>query len=223
MHKWIFGDLLNNNTKNTKNLQLIWLGGFCGFVGPILTLILIITSTILSPTFRWDTNTLSDLGVGDVSLLFNSSLIIGGILNLLFTLGLYNILSKEKLAKTGATLIMLSSISLSLIGIFTLSYKTMHTIVALAEFILPPIGIILIGFSTKEKTIKKLSITTGITALTAILVLPIILSALKLTVGFAVPELLEALIVSTWIVFMATKLLKNPTKSHQMDSTKDFS
>ena len=173
---------------------------------------MVIASTIFSPWFRWDTNALSELGVGEVSLLFNSAVIIGGILNLIFALGLNHYLPRKKLAKTGVALIMLGSISLALIGIFTVSYPILHAIVALAEFLLAPTGFILIGFSTKENTIKKLSITNGIAALTAILIFPIILILLSLEVGFAVPELIEALIVSIWIVFMGTKLLKFKNK-----------
>ena len=193
---------------NTTDYWFIWWGGLLGIIGPILTIVLVIASTVISPWFRWDTNAISALGVGEVSLLFNSTLILGGIFNLIFALGLGEYLSKEKYSKAGVTLIMLGSLSLLLVGIFTVSYPTLHAIVALAQFTLPPTGIILIGYASKENTIKKLSITTGIAALTAILLLPGILLALQVKVGFAVPEIIEALIVSAWIIFMGTKLLK---------------
>ena len=93
-------------------------------------------------------------------------------------------------------------------------YLILHGIVALAEFILAPIGIILVGYTAQENTIKKLSIATGIAALAAILIFPVILLALPLKVGFAVPELIEALIVSAWIIFTATKLLKFKNKQN---------
>ena len=193
---------------------IIWFGGFCGIVSPILTIIMIITSTIISPWFRWDTNALSELGVGDVSILFNSAVIVGGVLNFLFTLRIREYLPKEKLVKAGVALIMLGSVSLILVGFFTVSYPILHGIVALAEFVLAPIGFILIGYTAKENKIKKISIVTGIAALISILIFPAILLALPLKVGFAVPELIEALIVSVWIIFMGTQLLKFKQKQH---------
>ena len=208
---------MNKKPENIKDQWFIWWGGLCGIVGPILTLAMVIASTIFSPWFRWDTNALSELGVGEVSLLFNTAVIVGGLLNFLFALGIREYLPREKLVNTGVALIMLGSISLALVGFFTVSYPTLHGIVALAEFTLAPIGIILIGYTSKENTIKKLSVTTGIAALIAILIFPIILLALPLKVGFAVPELIEALIVSAWIIFMGTKLLKFKQKQ-PMDS-----
>jgi hypothetical membrane protein len=188
--------------------RIIWLGGLCGIIGSVLTLVMVIASTVISPSFRWDTNALSELGVGEVSHLFNSAVIIGGILHVIFTLGIREYLSQGRFVKTGVTLIMLGSVSLALVGIFTISYPILHVIVALGEFILAPIGFILIGLSAKNNTMKKLSITAGIAALAVILILPVILLTLPFKVGFAVPKMIEGLIVATWIIFMGTKLLK---------------
>jgi hypothetical membrane protein len=192
---------------NPMDKWRIWLGGFCGIVSPILTLIMVIASTIISPWFSWDTHALSQLGEGEVSLLFNSAVIVGGTLNLLFTFGIREYLPKEKLAKTGVTLIILGNICLVLVGIFTVSYPIMHGIVALGEFTLGPIGIILLGLSSKENRIKKISITNGTAALISILILPAVFLALPIKVGFAVPEIIEALIVSAWIIYMGNKML----------------
>lgn len=108
---------------------------------------------------------------------------------------------------------MLGSVSLALVGIFTISYPIYHGIVALGTFILPPIGFILIGLSSKQNPMKKFSIITGIAALMTILILPIILLILPFNVGFAVPEMIEGLIVAVWIIFMGINLLKYPQKT----------
>ena len=108
------------------------------------------------------------MGVGEVSLLFNSAMIIGGILNLIFALGIREYVRKEGLAKYGTFLIMLGSLSLTLVGIFTVSYPIFHGIVALGTFVLAPNGFILIGFSSEQLTIKKLSIIIGIAAIVAL-------------------------------------------------------
>jgi hypothetical membrane protein len=179
-----------------------------GIIGSILTLIMVFAATIISPRFRWDTNALSEMGVGEVSLLFNSAMIIGGILNLIFAFGLREYLGKEGLFKYGTALIILGSVSLSLVGVFTVSYLIFHGIVALGTFILPPVGFILIGYNSKQSTMKKFSIITGITALVTILIFPIILLILPFKVGFAVPEMIEGSIVAVWIIIMGINLLK---------------
>lgn len=172
-----------------------------------MTIVMVYAATIISPWFRWATNALSELGVGEVSSIFNSAVMIGGVLNFLFAVGLREYLGGRRLAKVGVALIMLGSASLALVGVFTIAYPVLHSIVALGEFVLAPIGFILIGFSANDSAVKKLSIATGIAALIAILILPVVLLALPFTVGFAVPEMIEALIVATWIIFMGTKLL----------------
>lgn len=193
--------------------KFIWLSGLCGIVGSVLTLAMVFVATIISPWFRWDTNALSEMGVGEVSLIFNSAMIIGGFFNFLFALGIREKLGVEGLRKHGVALIMLGSVSLALVGIFTVSYPILHGIVALGTFILPPIGFILIGFSSKQSIMKKFSIITGIAALMTILFLPFILLILPFNVGFAVPEIIEGLIVAAWIITMGIKLLKYPHKT----------
>ncbi len=193
--------------------KFIWLSGLCGIVGSILTLVMVFVATIISPWFRWDTNALSEMGIGEVSLIFNSAMIIGGFFNFLFALGIREKLGVEGLRKHGVALIMLGSVSLALVGVFTVSYPILHGIFALGTFILPPTGFILIGFSSKQSTMKKFSIITGIAALMTILILPLILLILPFNVGFAVPEIIEGLIVAAWIITMGIKLLKYPHKT----------
>jgi len=192
--------------------KFLWWCGLCGIISSVLTLIMVFVATIISPWFRWDTNALSELGVGEASLIFNSAMIIGGTLNFLFALGIREYLGKIGLVKYGTILIILGSLSLALVGFFTVSYPILHGIVALGTFILPPTGFILIGFSSKPSTIRKLSIISGIAALIIILVLPFILLIIPFNVGFAVPEMIEGIIVAAWIIFMGIKLLKYTDK-----------
>jgi hypothetical membrane protein len=189
--------------------RFVWWSGLFGIMGSILTLVMVFVATIISPWFKWDTNALSEMGVGEVSLIFNSAMIIGGIFNLIFALGLRKYLGKETLVKNGTVLIMLDSVCLALVGIFTVAYPILHGIVALGTFVLTPIGFILIGFSSKQKNMKKLSIATGIAALITILTLPLIILVLPFKIGFAVPEMIEGLIVAAWIIFMGIKLVRN--------------
>jgi len=194
-------------SEKKSSLKLLRFAGVSGILGSLLPLIMVLAATVLSSWFRWDTNALSELGVGEESALFNSAALLGGALNFLFAIGLQQYLNGEKLVKTGVALIMVSSVCLTFVGIFTIDYHLMHGVFALGYFVLTPVGFIMISFGTKEKAIKKLSIACGITALIAILVLPIIVLALPFRAGFAIPELVEALVISAWTVFMSAKLI----------------
>lgn len=198
---------MSESSRETKNPKLLLIAGLCGILGSVLPLIMVLAATFLSSWFSWETNALSELGVGEESVLFNSAMLLGGVLNFLFDIGLYRYFNKEKQARIGVTSIMLSSVFLALSGIFTIDCHLMHAIVALGYFVLAPFGFIIIGYRTKDSMIKKLNIAFGIAALAAILILPIIIYVTPFNFGFAVPELIEALIILVWTVFMSTKLL----------------
>jgi len=195
---------------NVQNHMLIRLGGLCGILGSVLSLVMVFAATVISPWFRWDTNALSELGVGEVSLVFNSAVVIGGVLNFIFALGVRKYLSERRVVRIGAALVMLSSVCLAFVGIFTVAYHFAHAIVSLGYFVSAPTGFILIGLGTERDTIRTLSIVTGIAALLAILILPMIFLVVPFKVGFAVPEMIEALILAAWIVFMGVRLLRAP-------------
>jgi len=199
---------MSQNPQKTKRPMLLRLAGVFGILGSVLPLIMVLSATFLSSWFSWNANALSELGVGEQAVLFNSAMLLGGALNFLFALGLREYLGKERLVRAGVVSIMVSSVALALVGIFTIDSLIMHGIVAFGYFVLAPAGFLLIGFGTKEGAIKKLSFACGIAALLTILVLPVIVLALPFKVGFAVPELVEALIISAWTVYMSAKLIE---------------
>jgi len=199
---------LSKSKANPRNHLLIRVSGLCGILGSILTLVMVFGATVISPWFRWDTNALSELGVGEVSLIFNSAVVIGGVLNFIFALGTRKYLPRRRVVRIGAALIMLSSVCLVLVGIFTIEYHFAHAVVSLGYFVSAPIGFILIGLETERGTIETLSIIAGIAALLTIFMLPMMFLLTPFKVGFAVPEIIEALILAAWIVFMGVKLLR---------------
>lgn len=201
---------MSEEFQKTKSSMLLRLAGACGILGSVLPLFMVLLATFLSSWFSWNVNALSELGVGEQAALFNSAMLISGGLNFLFALGLRRYMDKEKLIRAGIVSIMISSVSLALVGVFTIDYLVLHGIVAFGYFVLAPAGFLLIGFGTKERTIKNLSVTCGIAALLAILVLPVIIFASPFKVGFAVPELVEGLVIAVWTVFMSAKLLRQP-------------
>jgi len=189
-------------------LNLSRWAGFSGILGSVLPLAIVLSATYLSSWFSWSANALSELGVGEQAVLFNSAMLLGGALYFLFAVGLYKWVPAERRVRTGVLCIMGSSVCLALVGVFTIDYFVMHGIVAAGFFLLAPAGLLLIGFGSKEAVIKRLSLACGIGALLAILVFPVVILALPFSVGFAVPELAESLIISVWTIFVSTKLLQ---------------
>jgi hypothetical membrane protein len=198
---------MSEKSQKTKRTTLLRLAGVCGILGSILPLVMVLSATFLSSWFSWNVNALSELGVGEQAALFNSAVLIGGGLNLLFALGLRQYLCNGKPVLAGIVLIMISSLSLALVGVFTISYLVLHGIVAFGYFVPAPAGFLLIGFGTKERAIKKLSFACGIAALLAILVLPVLILVLPFRIGFAVPELIEGSVISAWTIYMSRLIL----------------
>jgi hypothetical membrane protein len=192
-----------------KNGKLLRFGGFCGILGSGLSIMLVIAATVLSPWFRWENNALSELGVGEVSLLFNSAMLIGGVLIFFFALGLREYLDGNRLVRVGVNLIITASIFLALVGVFTVDMMLMHGIVSLGPLMLAPLGFVFIGFGTEDARIRKFSIGSGAAALISILVLPMVILFLPFKVGFAVPEITNTIITTVWIFGMGTKLIKH--------------
>ena len=169
---------------------------------------MIFASTVLEKSFSWNKNALSDIGVSQLSRLFNSALIVGGLLNLLFAFGLRSYLGKARWLKLGVWLFIVSSISLALVGVFTENFSIIHGVVSLGYLLLAPLGLIFIGLGEKSQGIGKVSFVLGILALSSLIILPVVVFGLDLEIGFAVPEFLVALLLSIWAFYVSTKLLR---------------
>jgi hypothetical membrane protein len=197
---------------STKVQKLIRIAGISGIIASTLPLIMIFASTMLEKSFSWNKNALSDIGVSQTAWLFNIALIIGGLLNLLFAFGLRNYLGKIRWLKIGVSLLIVSSISLALVGVFTENYSIIHALTALGYLLLAPVAIICIGQEVKSKKFGKVSLTLGIIALLAIFGLPVITFVINLQIGFAVPEFAESLLLSIWTFWVSINLLQRNRK-----------
>jgi len=197
---------------STKVQKLIRIAGISGIIASTLPLIMIFASTMLEKSFSWNKNALSDIGVSQTAWLFNIALIIGGLLNLLFAFGLRNYFGKTRWLKIGVSLLIVSSISLALVGVFTENYSIIHALVALGYLLLAPVAIICIGQEVKSKKFGKVSLTLGIIALLAIFGLPVITFVVNLQIGFAVPEFAESLVLSIWTFWVSINLLRRNRK-----------
>lgn len=177
------------------------LAGYCGLLAPITILTLIISAIYTSPDFNITEHALSTLGVtpGFPSILFNSALIIGGLLIIPFSLRIRESINGGKFLGFLFTLV---SLDLIMVGIFHQGHP-LHVPLAASLFSLLPAILITLGiFNIKSDsyTLGELEIISGIAAI-AIWMLP--------WAGKGIPELVVALICSAWVMKKGAEILKN--------------
>jgi len=190
-----------------KRTVLLKIAGLCGVIGPIISLSFIALAITYSPWFDWFKNALSDLGVGEAALIFNSGLIIGGVLTTILAIGLMRILKKHVLGLVGAFILVLSSISLCAIGVFPESAGRTHFYVSFAFFSLLVISLFLIGATLTQKASQRylgvFSILAGVVAATAWAVPH---------EGVAIPEIIASLAGSAWSIVLCIRILQGRIK-----------
>lgn len=179
----------------------IKIAGLCGIVAPILTLVLIAAAISLYPPFNWTTNALSDLGVQEQSAVyFNSSLIIGGILTLLFAFGIKKMLWKNGLGKIATVVFIFAALSMISIGVFPESYGRLHYYVSVAFFISLPMAQFTVGATLIQNT-KILGVFSLLTALAGFLVWVFPWE------GAAIPEITASSAAAAWSIALGAKLV----------------
>lgn len=175
----------------------------CGVVTPIIVLSLILLAVSYSPWFGWTKNALSDLGVHEAAILFNSSLMMGGVLALIFASGLMQILKKEVLGFIGTFTLALSTISLFAIGVFPESVRPIHFYVSFAFFALLAISLLLIGAALMQKPSQRY---LGLVTILAGFIVAVVWSVPHQSP--AIPEIIASLAASVWSVILGIKLFK---------------
>jgi hypothetical membrane protein len=181
-----------------KMMMVAWV---CGILTSIVVLSSVLIAISQSPWFGWTANALSDLGVSGAASIFNSGLIVGGILMMVFAAGLL-VVSGGALERAGAALLFIGAIALSCIGVFTESAGDIHTYVAVAFFGISAISFFLIGAGSIVAGSKKFGL---LTVLAGVLVgLPWVF--VWAWSGLAIPETLSALVIFIWVIAEGAKL-----------------
>ncbi len=142
--------------------------GMCGVFLPVVIFTSLGLSIASSPWFTWTQHALSDLGIQENSaFLFNYGMIFGGVLALIFSVGLMKILTN----KLGAYVLMLSSLALIGIGVFPETIFTLHFLTSASFFVLLAIGLLVIGvtrgYNSFEKNIGLLALVLVVIAISS--------------------------------------------------------
>jgi hypothetical membrane protein len=202
---------LNDEALTVNSQSFTRLAGVFGIISPILTFVLIgLAIAQASSWFSWTGNALSDLGVHEESaVLFNSCLIIGGILNVIFAFGVMRFYQNQTIGKDGAFFLLLAGIFLASIGIFPeTAPNNIHYIVSVAFFAAFPMSL-LIQFAALMRTPKNRKLGIFTLAITIIAIIPwAIWMSLKPYEGVAIPELISATAAATWSINMGSMLLQ---------------
>ncbi len=185
---------------NPEKNRITKIAGICGILIPIVVLLCIGLAMSHSPWFRFTKHAFSDLGVEGISaIFFNSGMILGGILALVFSLGLIKILKN----KTGGYILSLSSLALIGIGIFPETVYTLHFIVSAAFFVLLAISFLIIGLTIKRNQSER---TMGILA-TLFAIIAICSTVLLIPwAGIAIPETVSCLPAFIWCMVYGVKM-----------------
>jgi hypothetical membrane protein len=187
------------------------LTGLLGIVAGVFGICAVLAATGLAgESFSWNVNALSDVGVSQVAALFNYSLIITAALNIVFVIGFMTAYAKA-LFYVGSFLLILGSVSLALVGVLTEAYGHLHTYVSAAYFFLFPIAMMVIGVAFLKQNMR----IKGYVSIIAATIASAIIGAgitpkwhTWLGLGFAVPEILEALILAAWTAWMGVGLIR---------------
>ncbi|MEM4726323.1 MAG: DUF998 domain-containing protein [Nitrososphaerales archaeon] len=180
--------------------KLVRAAGLCGILGVAIVYPLILLARFYYPSFSWFNNALSDLGVGVSAPIFNTALLIGGALLLIFSLGLLNYTSGY-IAKLGSLLLIAASIFLAAIGLFPENYGKLHFYVSVAFFVLIVFSLLTLGLSLILQSSRASGFLTVVGAIIAALIW------IFPWTGVAIPETIASIILSARVVSFAYKML----------------
>jgi hypothetical membrane protein len=188
--------------------------GVCGILAPILAFVFIFSAIASYPQFSWVDNALSDLGVvpGGTAVLFNSGLIISGVLCFVFATGLFVFLSERTVGRVGAFVLGAATLALVAIGVFPESVRPVHYMVSVAFFVLLPISLLIITGTFWFKGQVRVAVFTLLVAIAT--VAPwVLLFAVRYVAGVAVPEFVSALAGAVWTIVLGYNMIKEASQA----------
>lgn len=188
---------------------LLRVSGIYGVLAPVLAFTFILMAVWSHPQFSWTANALSDLGVvsGVTAGIFNSGLVVCGVLCLTFAIGLYLLLIESRMGRVGVIVFALACLSLVAIGTFPESVSPTHYLVSVAFFVLLPISLLVITAGFAANRHAKMALFTLVVAVVA--ALPWVLYfTVHYVSGVAIPETISGLAGGVWTVVLGYKMLR---------------
>jgi hypothetical membrane protein len=183
-------------------------------IAPPVAFTFILLAIAFFPHFSWSGNALSDLGVtaGPTMVLFNSGLIVSGILALFFALGLFVIMRSNWLGGVGTITFIFDSLALIAIGVFPENVRPMHIYASVAFFVLFPVSMFFLTASFLLSSDVKKGLLTLSAAVFAVGVW-IAEFLWRYVPGAAIPETLSVLSASFWVVILGFDMVRDVSYS----------
>jgi len=145
--------------------------GICGMLGQSFTFVCIFLAISVSPWFSWTNNALSNLGdlTSPTSApIFNTGLVVGGIITAIFVLGLSMKTKTNTLGLVATILLFVASLGMMGVGIFPENYPLPHVVSAMMIFISVTATLLLFGVAQlRDKSTRMLGIVSLILGLVA--------------------------------------------------------
>ena len=189
------------------------IAGILGLVAPFFSFACILVAVASWKPFNWVNNALSDLGVqsGVTSVVFNSGLVISGILFIIFSVGLLSLVGKRLVGKVGSALFAFACIALIAIGIFNESFSPTHYIASVLFFVFLPISQLVLVAAFWLAGRHKLGVFTLAVGLAA--AAPWVLEfSVHYVANVAIPEFASGLIGAIWAFVLGYVMLRESQK-----------
>jgi len=177
-----------------------------GIIGPLIAFVSILAAIAVSPWFTWAGNALSDLGHTVLhpasAPIFNTGLIIAGIVTIFFGLGVFMKFKANAIAIVASVILLVADLALICVGLFPETMPPWHFIFSVTLFVSIALSLLFFGiaFVIKKSTrmLGVLSLVLGIVAAS-----PWILMSWE---HAAIPEIISAATVYVWILIVCVVL-----------------
>jgi len=177
-----------------------------GIIGPLIAFICIVAAIAVSPWFTWAGNALSDLGHTVLhptsAPIFNTGLIIAGIVTVFFGLGVLVKVKSNLIAMVASVILLVADVALICVGLFPETMPPWHFIFSVTLFVSIAVSLLLFGISfVIEKSARVLGVLS--------LILGIIAASPWILMSWehaAIPEIISAVTVYVWILIMCVVL-----------------
>ena len=181
-----------------------------GAVAVCTTIGSILLATLLSPSFSWRANALSNLGVTSTAvgttttaLLFNGGLIAGGAVGLLFCAVVYGTAANRG-QRAVAVLLSLTLVLMALVGVFPQGTAP-HFPVASGFYLMITISLWVDALAWRSAGNGEWAVRSGLAG-TANILTWIVWVATGAPWGLAVPEIIGAVIFATWVTLRSLRV-----------------
>lgn len=182
-------------------------GTAAGVLAPVVALGAILVATVVSPTFTWTGNALSDLGARDAetSVIFNTGLILGGVIALPFAVRIAET-ARNRVEMGGAGVFALTGAAMSAIGVFPTG-TDLHFPAAAGFYLLLSLSLWTYGAGNAlagDAGLGSLTVLLGVVNVAAWAVYVVVYAPRGLSV--ALPEIVGAVVLGAWTAGTALRV-----------------